>query len=150
MNKKLLFLIGALFAFILAGCAANPVNISTSEPAVTLHNDLLGAAAVATQSANAATDPNLKAALQARAAWWTQLDALVTARENQASACVNAIKASAPSVPNSAVPATKPHVFTDVEIAAEAVGTASGITPAMKLACEPLPIPTIPAIPKLP
>ena len=153
-----------LFSIFLCACAGSKVQTTTtdasgqttttttiditkSEGAVATHNDLLGAANVATAAAAATTDKALKAALTARANWWIQQDAMLTARENQVSACLNAIAAMKPNLP-AASTSTAPHVFTDVEIAAEAVGNFSGITPAVKLACAPLPIPPLPVLPK--
>jgi uncharacterized protein YceK len=168
LNKVLLSLI---FAAFLAGCAGtviktDAVPATATVPAVpatttidltkgtlevATHNDLLGAAAVATKAAAAATklkDAVLAAALQARATFWTALDTLLTAQEQQGSACGNAILAMKPTPPTLAT-GSGPHLFTDIEILAEDVGQFTGITPAAKLACTQITIPTLPALPKL-
>lgn len=81
-----------------------------------------------------------------RAAWWLAIDGLLTANEQQANACAAAIQAALPK---------KPDLPDDVspelalEMAAEAVGNFSGIPASVKVTCEPLPIPRLPALPKL-
>ncbi len=144
---ELAIMIPALAILLLAsGCAINPstglIDVSQTQLATVTHADLKGAAKVASDSAAATTDPALKAALLARSNWWTQQEAMLTAREGQVSACLNAIAASKPKLSGG----QSAGIFTSIEVAAEAVGNFSGMTAAVKLACEPLPIPTLPAI----
>lgn len=148
--KLLAFLIIAL----LAGCAsmpkeadkpAAPIDLTKGKLAIATHADLMGAAAVAKKAADSAKDPFTQQALLARAAWWTAQDTMLTAREAQASVCLNAIRAGAPTL-QEAPDGT--GIFTRIELAAEAVGSFQGISPAVKLACEPLPIPALPVLPR--
>jgi hypothetical protein len=128
------------------------VDVSKGSLAVATHNDLLGAAKVAGDAAAAAASKNdlvLAASLQARANKWLAFDSLLTMQEAQASACLNAIAAMKPQAPASAPSDGAPHVFTDLEVAAEAVGNFSGLTPAVKLACADLPLPALPVLPRL-
>jgi len=120
-----------LFAVIvlLAGCATPVENTQLSQ---FTHADLQNAAAIATANG-----------FPARAAVWTANEQLLTMWERQIDACNQAILAMKPTSPAGTV-----GLATATELAAEAVG--SGIPPAVKLNCEPLPIPAIPIFPKLP
>lgn len=163
--KTITTLVPVIALMLLAACSGSVVKTTTtdasgqpvttttidatkSKVAVATHADLLGAADAATKAAAATNDPALKAALTARAAKWLAGDTLLTAQEGQISACLNAIRAAAPVLP-AGVSTTGPHVFTDIELAAEAVGNFTGISPAIKLACADLPIVPLPVIPKL-
>ena len=122
---KFLTLVTVLLGAVLAGCAGTPISQFT-------HSDLQNAAKIA----NANGYP-------ARAAVWTADDQLLTAAESQVQACKDAIAALKPSSPGGTI-----GVATATELAAEAV--AAGIPPAVKANCEPLPLPGIPLLPKLP
>ena len=137
-----------IIVIFLAGCAgqivvdpttgANTVDISAGKLEVATHNDLLAAAAYAEAHG-----------YPARAAIWRAHDAHLTAVEGQISACANAINADLKAKLGglSGCPASP---FLAIEMAAEAVGTASGPSPAVKMYCQALPIVTLPGLPKLP
>lgn len=136
----------AIAAFLLTACATAQTGnapVTTPAPAVNpapslpvaLHADLQAAAAYAEAHG-----------YPARAAVWRAQDARLTAIEGQIKACADAIKASSPQTPTAPAGA---GVFTGVEIAAETVANFS-VTAAVKANCEPLPIITLPALPKLP
>ena len=137
--KKLCLL---LLSSLLTACATAQAPVTGAAPASTptlqqvTHTDLLAAAARAT-----------KANYPARAQMWMAIDTLLTAQETQAAACLAAIKAALPT------PGSLPQVagaFDGIEAAAEAVGNFQGIPAVVKLNCEPLPIPTLPALPAIP
>ena len=121
MKYIVIFCIAAL-----AGCAT---PVTQTKLAVATHNDLLAAAAYATQNG-----------YPARAAVWNAVDTQLTA-------CENAIQASIPTKPN--LPANG-GVFLATEVAAEAVGSFSGTPAAVRINCEPLPVILFPTVPKLP
>jgi len=78
---------------------------------------------------------------------WTAIDTLLTAQENQAQACLAAIKAS--MTPLGSTPQFA-GAFDAIEAGAEFVGTSQGVPAAVKLNCLPLPIPTLPSLPGIP
>jgi len=132
----------AILVIFLAGCATEPAATAPVAPgakpdlAQVTHADLLAAAARATKNG-----------YPARAQMWTAIDTLLTAQESQAQACLAAIKAALPT------PGSLPAVagaFDGIEAAAEAVGNFQGIPAVVKLNCEPLPIPPLPALPGIP
>lgn len=117
---------------------AKTVDISAGKMEVATHNDLLAAARYAEDHG-----------FPARAAVWRAHDAHLTAVEAQISACANAINADLKAkLGGAGAGAASP--FLAVEMAAEAVGTATGPSPAVKLNCAPLPIVTLPGLPRLP
>lgn len=121
---------------VLAGCAAVP-EASAQQPVRTLrevtHADLQAAAQRAEKNG-----------YPARAAVWRSFDAQLTAWENQVAACKSAISAAIPQ-PGSAEFA---GVFDALEAGAEAVG--AGVPVAVRVNCEPLPIPQMPIFPGIP
>ena len=125
-----------LFALFLTACAtAGGGDATKSNLAVATHTDLLAAAKRATDNG-----------WPARANVWLAFDTLLTAKENQATACLAAIKASMPKAPRGTVAGP----FEAIEIGAEAVGGFQGVPAAVKLNCTALPIPPLPTLPKLP
>lgn len=113
----------ALLSFLLAGCASSPIVQFT-------HADLQQAASIATKNG-----------FTARAQLWNSYDQLLTAAEAQAAACKAAIIASVSSFPTSSV-----GLATIAELQAElAVG---GTAAAVHAACQPMPLPALPALPK--
>lgn len=136
--------LAVLFTALLTACATaqTPPAAGTATAATkptlaeVTHADLQAAAARATKNG-----------YPARAGVWQALDTLLAAQENQAKACLAAIKAALPQpggVPQVA------GVFDGIEAAAEAVGNFQGIPAVVKLNCEPLPIPKLPALPGIP
>ena len=135
--KKLIL----LASLALAACASDP---STGQPAVPdftqtqlatiTHDDLVAAS----NRAKANGFP-------ARAQMWTALDGLLTAREQQANACAQAIAAMLPKQPD----AKFAGAADAAEAAAELVSTFS-ISPQVKANCTLIPIPTLPGLPALP
>lgn len=126
-----------LLAALLAGCAAAPaIDVSQTKLAIATHDDLLAAAKYATDHG-----------YPARAAVWLAEDAKLTAIESQISACANAIEAALPRAPSATTP---PTPFLGLEMAAEAVGSFTGVPASVKINCEPFPIITLPVFPKLP
>ena len=140
MNRLL-----AVLVITLAGCAGTviqdpatgtvTVNVSAGKVAVATHADLLAAAAYA----DAHGFPE-------RASMRRAMDALLTAAENQTSACANAILADLPKKPAN-VAGMGP--ITLAEAAEEAAGNFVGISARVKTLCAPIPMPILPA-PKLP
>jgi len=118
-----------VLALMLAGCATPIENTDVSK---FTHADLQNAAAIATANG-----------FPARAAVWTANDQLLSAWEKQIDACNQAILGMKPPTTGGTV-----GVATATELAAEAVG--SGIPPAVKLNCEPLPVPNMLVFPKIP
>lgn len=140
-------IIAALAAVCLAACATTTttaadgttttqVDATKGQVAVAAHEDLLAAAAYAQAHG-----------YPARAAVWLAEDARLTAIETQISACANSIAASLPKPGTGPAPVGP---FTAVEIAAETVASFNGPSAAVKANCEPFPIVTVPALPKLP
>ena len=132
------YALAAILGFgTMAGCATAPkIDFTATKLATATHSDLLAASARATANG-----------YPSRAAFWTAVDGLLTAQEAQANACEAAIAAAMPKasgVPSVAGPADA------LEAAAEAVGSFSGIPASVKIVCEPLPIPALPALPLLP
>ena len=117
------------------GVTTTVIDVSQSKLAVATHADLQAAAAYATAHG-----------YPSRAAVWQAHDAHLTAVEAQISACANAIAAARPSAPTAPAGA---GVFTGIEIAAEAVGSFQ-VTPQVKILCEPLPVPVLPDLPRIP
>ena len=135
-------LLALLCLTLLAACATQPAATAPVAPgakpdlAQVTHADLQAAAARATKNG-----------YPARAQMWTAIDTLLTAQENQAQACLAAIKAALPT------PGSLPQVvgaFDGIEAAAEAVGNFQGIPASVKITCEPLPIPSLPSLPGIP
>jgi hypothetical protein len=135
-------LLALLCLTLLAACATQPAATAPVSPgakpdlAQVTHADLLAAAARATKNG-----------YPARAQMWSAIDTLLTAQENQAQACLAAIKAALPA------PGTSPQfagAFDAIEAGAEFVGTSQGVPAVVKLNCLPLPIPTLPALPGIP
>ena len=141
----------AVLALALAGCAG--VEVKTTDPAtgattttidftkaqlaVDIHNGEVAAAKYATDHG-----------LPERAAVRTAIDSLLTAWEQQKSACANAIKSMLDSVKPPAVKDENPILV--AEIAEEAVGSFSGVPAKVKMLCAAVPIPTLPVFPKIP
>ena len=138
-----LFAISAVALF--AGCATNPttgqvtlktVDFTATKLAVASHADLQAAAVRATKNG-----------YPSRAAFWTAVDGLLTAQEQQANDCEAAIAAALPKQTGAATFAGPADAL---EAGAEAVGSFSGIPASVKITCEPLPIPSLPALPLVP
>ena len=130
-----LFAAIALLAF--AGCATNPpgkpIDISTRPLELATHNDLLAAAKYAEDHG-----------YPARGAVWRAHDAHLTAVEGQISACLNAIAAAKPSAPANT---GSLGPFTLIEMGAEAVASFNqGLSAAVQINCEPLPLVNLPVI----
>lgn len=121
------------------GCATpgQPFDITKSKLSVASHAGNKAAAAYATAHGH-----------PERAAWWMAIDGLLTANEQQANACAAAIAAALPKHADAAPADMSPELA--LEMAAEAVGNFSGIPASVKITCEPLPIPPMPLLPKLP
>lgn len=119
------------------GKTTTSINLSAGKIEVATHNDLLAAAKYAEDHG-----------FPARAAVWRAHDAHLTAVEGQISACLNAIKADLASKLGGAGAASATP-FLAMEMAAEAVGTASGPSPAVKLNCAPFPLIHLPRLPAL-
>jgi uncharacterized protein YceK len=125
-----------LVLLLLSGCATlQSLDVAQSKLAVATHADLLAAAKYATDHG-----------YTARAAVWMAEDAKLSAIEAQINACASAIEAAVPKVSLT----TPPTPFLGIEVAAEAVGTFSGVPSSVKINCEPFPIITLPVFPKLP
>lgn len=118
------------------GTAATPTDASQTKLAIATHADLLAAAAYATAHG-----------LPAIAAVYASQDANLTAVEGQITACNAAILANMPQLASPPAGAGPILVF---EIAREAVGNFAGVAPAVKLACEPITIPPLPVLPRIP
>ena len=130
---------------LLAGCAgtitksstgAITVNVAAGTAEVATHNDLLAAAAYATAHGYTAV-----------AGVYTAQDTLLTATENQISACGNAIAQSLPTPPS--VPAGAGPIL-KFEIAREAVGGISAMPATVQVNCEPIVLPQLPSFPAIP
>jgi hypothetical protein len=137
------YALAAILAF--GGCATNPttgqvtlktVDFTATKLATASHADLQAAAKRATTNG-----------YPSRAAFWTAVDGLLTAQEAQANACEAAIAAALPKT--SASPAFAGPADA-LEAGAEAVGSFSGIPASVRITCEPLPIPSLPALPLIP
>lgn len=125
-----------LILTVLTGCTTlSAIDISQSKLAVATHNDLQAAAKYATDHG-----------YPARAAVWLAEDARLAAIEVQINACAKAIEAALPPAPTGQIPTP----FLGLEMAAEAVGTFSGISPSIKINCAAFPIVALPLLPKLP
>lgn len=129
----------AIFA-LLTGCNTAPVkqvDFTQTKIAVASHADLQAAAARATKNG-----------YPSRAAFWTAVDGLLLAQEQQANACEAAIAAALPKAPAGGIQFAGPADA--LEAGAEAVGNFSGIPASVKIVCEPLPIPALPGLPGIP
>jgi hypothetical protein len=138
-------LIAILALLVMAGCATNPttgaptiktVDFTATKLATATHSDLQAAATRATANG-----------YPSRAAFWLAADTLLTAQEGQANACEAAIAAALPKT-TGAVSFAGPADA--LEATAETVGAFSGIPANVKIVCEPLPIPSLPALPLIP
>lgn len=112
-----------LLCFVLAGCATSPIDQFT-------HADLQQAAQLATKNG-----------FSSRAQVWLAYDQLLTSAEQQAEACKAAIIASVNAFPTKSV-----GLATLAELSAEQ--TIGGTSAAVHAACQPLPLPALPAMPK--
>ena len=129
-------ILAAIAALLLAACSTTPFDITKSQISIDTHAGNLAAAKYATDNG-----------YPERAAFWMAVDQVLTANEQQANACVAAIQASLPQVPT-APSSMSPELA--IEMGAEAVGNFSGIPARVNVLCAPLPIPTLPVMPKLP
>jgi len=114
--------------------SAKPIDIAARPIEVATHQDLLAAAAYAEAHG-----------YPARAAMRRAQDSLLTAAENQVSACLNSIKANLPQAPAS-LQGVGPILA--AEMAEEAIGQFTGPSPAVKILCAPIPVPILPVLPK--
>lgn len=144
MKRLCLLLVSSIIA-LLAGCAgtiikdpttgAVTVDVAAGKAEVATHKDLLGAAVAASAVSTPAVSDYYKA-----------FDMVLTAIENQASACANAVLANKPKLPASPADAGP---ITKLELAREAVVSLdAGLSNVVKLNCEPLPVITLPKLPK--
>lgn len=123
----------APLCILLASCAT--FDATKTHLAVATHADLQAAAKYASDHG-----------YPARAAVWMAEDSRLSAVEAQINACAKAIAESMPKgQPNGAA---LPTPFLAVEIAAEAVGTYSGVPPAVQINCAAFPIVVLPPMPK--
>ena len=112
------------------GVTTTTIDLSKGDLAVATHNDLVGAAAVATKNGY----PEV-------AAWYGAQDTVLTATEGQISACLNAQKAllpAAPVIPAGAGPITR------AEILREAVDTAVAVPARVRVLCHLPPLIVMP------
>ena len=132
------YALAAILGFgTMAGCSTVPkIDFTATKLATATHADLRAASARATVNG-----------YPSRAAFWNAVDGLLSAQEQQANACEAAIAASLPKSPASVTFAGPADAL---EAGAEAVGSFSGIPASVKIVCEPLPIPALPALPLLP
>ena len=135
--KSLKLLFAVSLVAILSACASTTApSISSSNLAHVTHADLQAAAGYATAHGY----PEVAAVYMAD-------DAKLTAINAQIDACLSAINASLPQQP---APTGSVGPILAFEMAREAVGNFSGIPAKVKILCEPLPVPALPVMPKLP
>lgn len=135
-------LIAMLCIVVLPACTTNPttgkltpIDLTQTQFSQATHTDLLAAAKYATDHG-----------LPAIAAVYTAQDQLGTAILQQINACNVAIAANMPQV---VAPPSGAGPILAFEVAREAVGQISGIPASVKLACEPITLPSLPVLPKL-
>jgi len=145
--KPLKIAVFLALSMLFAGCASTitkdaatgavTVNVANAPLSVAAHSDLLAAAKYATDHGYPAVG-----------AVYLSQDANLTAVEGQISACLQAIEDNKPKLPSAGSTPVGPILA--FEMAREAVGTFSGIPARVRVLCEPLPIPSLPLLPKLP
>ena len=140
--KRLTALLAAIAVIAMSACTTNPatgklapIDLTQTKFSQATHADLMAAAKYATDHG-----------LPAIAAVYAAQDQLGTAILQQINACNAAIAANMPQV---VAPPSGAGPILAFEVAREAVGQISGIPASVKLACEPITLPSLPILPKL-